>query len=118
MNLVLVDTDELKQLIEAAVSAAISESMQNQPEATVPDAMNLNQLIEFLALNGCHYTKSYLYVMTSKKKIPYRLIGGKLVFSRQEIESWLKSIAKDRRENNGVKCVIESARRKLRNIQP
>lgn len=46
--------------------------------------LDINSLVEYLPL-----TKSTIYTMVNKGKIPYKKIGSKLIFDRDEIDQWV-----------------------------
>ncbi|WP_336731284.1 helix-turn-helix domain-containing protein [Chryseobacterium sp. VD8] len=51
---------------------------------------DLNSLIENIPLK-----KSTVYSMVSRKQIPYKKIGKKLIFDQKEILIWLNNINKN-----------------------
>ena len=46
--------------------------------------VDIKGLVEYLPL-----TKSTIYTMVNKGKIPYKKIGSKLIFDRDEIDQWV-----------------------------
>lgn len=62
----------------------VRELLRNQKEI-----LNLNELCGYTG-----YEKSYIYKLTSKRKIPhYKTPGGKSIFfKREEINDWLTQI--------------------------
>ena len=62
------------------------------------DVFNLEELSIYTG-----FSKSYIYKLTSKGKIPYFKPNGKTVFfERKEIESWLLTNKQEvKEENNG-----------------
>lgn len=46
--------------------------------------LDIKSLVEYLPL-----TKSTIYTMVNKGKIPYKKIGSKLIFDRDEIDQWV-----------------------------
>lgn len=51
------------------------------------DYLDVNQVSKMLKLS-----ESHIYTLTSQQRIPHiKLLGKKLLFSKKEIENWLKS---------------------------
>lgn len=48
--------------------------------------LDINSLVEYLPL-----TKSTIYTMVNKGKIPYKKIGSKLIFDLGEIDEWVEN---------------------------
>ena len=48
--------------------------------------IDIKRLVEYLPL-----TKSTIYTMVNKRKIPYMKIGSKLIFDRDEIDRWVEN---------------------------
>lgn len=46
--------------------------------------LDIKSLVEYLPL-----TKSTIYTMVNKGTIPYKKIGSKLIFDRDEIDRWV-----------------------------
>lgn len=50
------------------------------------DLMTVNQLSGYLKLS-----KSYIYTLTSTKRIPHIKLHGKVLFDKNDIKEWLKT---------------------------
>lgn len=48
--------------------------------------IDIKRLVDYLPL-----TKSTIYTMVNKKQIPYKKIGSKLIFDRDEIDEWVEN---------------------------
>lgn len=59
--------------------AALPKPVKDKPY------LSLEEAADFLSVS-----KAGLYRMTSRKKIPHIKRGGKLLFSREQINAWLK----------------------------
>ncbi|WP_350029950.1 helix-turn-helix domain-containing protein [Chryseobacterium sp.] len=46
--------------------------------------MDINSLTNYIPL-----TKSTIYSMVSRNQIPYRKIGKKLIFNKEDINNWI-----------------------------
>ncbi|UZT97053.1 helix-turn-helix domain-containing protein [Chryseobacterium fluminis] len=46
--------------------------------------MDLNSLIKYIP-----FTKATIYSKVNRKQIPFKKIGKKLIFSKQEIDRWI-----------------------------
>ena len=55
--------------------------------------MKTDSLSEFLTIcelsKWIRLSKSHIYCLVSKKKIPFIKLGGKLLFSSEEIRNWV-----------------------------
>lgn len=49
-----------------------------------PKPMNFNQTLEYLSCS-----KSYLYKLTSNRKIPHAKQGKRLIFDKKSLDDWL-----------------------------
>lgn len=59
------------------------------PPTISSDYINVDELSHLLKLS-----KSHIYTLTSQQKIPHiKMLGKKLLFDKNEIQSWLKSKA-------------------------
>lgn len=56
--------------------------MTNRP---LDDLLTVRELGKWLRLS-----ESHIYSLVSKKKIPYKKIGGKVLFDRQTITNWIE----------------------------
>ena len=55
--------------------------------------MKTDSLSEFLTIGELskwiRLSRSHIYCLVSKKKIPFIKLGGKLIFSAEEIRNWI-----------------------------
>lgn len=82
MKIITTTHDELVALIGEAVRAAISEQNFHQSSSPVP--LSVDQAALYLGL-----PKSTLYQLTSKREIPFRKVGRRLTFLKNELDTWL-----------------------------
>jgi excisionase family DNA binding protein len=80
--LALVDNDRLNAIEETL--KALLERLDTLPKPN--DTMNAKEAAAYLKLS-----MATLYEKTSKGKIPYLKSGGSLIFSRSELENWLRA---------------------------
>ena len=85
---------------------------QQAPQSAVSD--RITDLKEVENLTG--YGKSKIYKLTSTGKIPHKLMGNRLVFSRSELLQWLDSSAVTRKpkSNQVLTAIAHSAANKDR----
>ena len=78
-----------------------------------PLVLNLDEVQAWLKSQGWPVTKSTLYKMTHQNEIPFRKLGKRLVFSTEDLSTWLQSKAtvEDRSLNEAL-TLAASARRK------
>lgn len=78
------EKDELRQLMEEAVQAALNNAAPKKEPEDIPEILNVAQVCSLLNMK-----KSTLYQFTHKSKIPFSKKGKALYFSRNEIYAWL-----------------------------
>lgn len=92
-NIIVTTPDQLMTIVGQAVEAIIPRLAEHQKQmsASKPkENLSLPEAMEFLAEMGVPTTRSNLYNLTFRGKIPYRKIGRKIVFSRQELLQWVE----------------------------
>jgi excisionase family DNA binding protein len=57
--------------------------------------MDVNSLTNYIPL-----TKSTIYSMVSRNQIPYRKIGKKLIFNKEDINNWIDRGGRKNTEEN------------------
>lgn len=84
---------QAKEMITSIVVKAISDIKQRAQSSLKPESelMDADGTIRFLKEQGLPMTKATLYGNTSKKTIPFKRIGKRIVFSRKELLQWLES---------------------------
>lgn len=112
MTQIIVTTpEELRKVVKEAVQ----ELAQKEEKKAIPDTINLNQALVILAENGYPTSKGKMYKLTSENKVPHRVYGNKLVFSRKELLVWAESQVKSKSNTmETALSIARSARRKLR----
>ena len=82
-NLILtpVSVQELVNLIASEVESRINRIEHSEP---LPDRISLHDAEKVTGLS-----KSLLYKLTMDRAIPFEKFGKKLVFSRNELETWM-----------------------------
>jgi len=50
------------------------------------DFLTVRELSKWLRLS-----ESHIYSLVSKKKIPFKKVGGKVLFDKQQIKNWIEA---------------------------
>ena len=110
-KIILTSREELEGCIYAAVRTIIPElANYKAPAEEAADALTLEAAINFLEGLGYPTTPSNLYNLAYYKRIPYRKVRRRLLFSRKELTVWVQNPAKRPRE--AAEAIAESANRK------
>ncbi|MDR2149178.1 MAG: helix-turn-helix domain-containing protein [Tannerella sp.] len=108
-SIILTTPDELRAIISEAVSGILPKQAA-QPGI---DTVTLNDVLELLREHGYPTSKAKIYKLTSAGRIPCRVYGNKLVFSRKEILEWADNQTKPKSNfSETVLTLARSARRK------
>ncbi len=95
MNDIIITTPEqLQTIVGQAVEAIIPRLAEHQRKANEkPTKENLTMVEAIEYLNGLGFptTRSAIYNLVFKGKIPHRKIGKRIVFSRAELTEWVES---------------------------
>ena len=102
-KIILTSREELEGCIYAAVRTIIPEL-----------ALTLEAAINFLEGLGYPTTPSNLYNLAYYKRIPYRKVRRRLLFSRKELTVWVQNQIEDpaKRHREAAEAIAESANRK------
>ena len=81
-----------------------------------PEKVEFDRIKIEEASNITGYGKSKMYKLTSENKIPHKLMGNRLIFSRKELLEWLdsKTVEPVSGNNNVLNVIAESAAKKER----
>ncbi len=87
---------------------------QMPPAEEAADALTLEAAINFLEGLGYPTTPSNLYNLAYYKRIPYRKVRRRLLFSRKELTVWVQNQIEDpaKRHREAAEAIAESANRK------
>lgn len=109
-NIIVTTPEELKEII----TDAISKVLPRQESIKQPiDSITLNDAVDVLKEHGYPTSKAKIYKLTSTGKIPVKVYGNKLVFSRKEILQWAESQSKPKHDfSQSCRTIARSARRK------
>lgn len=113
-GVIVTTPDQLHSLVYSAVRSILPELANYQPERPKADAMSIDEALTFLAEQAVPTSKATLYGLIYKKEIPYRKVSRRLVFSRQELLTWIESRTtrpEDSRADAALR-IAESANRK------
>ena len=102
VGLLLQKVENLENLLQVKQTPKVNESER------------ITDLIEVGKITG--YGKSKIYKLTSTAKIPHKVIGNRLVFSRSELLSWLEAntVTRQSKSKNVLSSIAESAAKKTR----
>lgn len=92
-NIIVTTPEQLRVVVSQAVEAIIPRLAEHQRQMSVrkpKENLSLTDAVELLAEMGVPTTRSTLYNLTFRNKIPYRKIGRRTVFSRQELLQWVE----------------------------
>jgi len=107
-SMVLISTSDLRALIRDEVRAAqpVTSSDNKKKKLNVEEALTL------LNDHGYPLSKSYLYVLCSRKEIPFKKFGRESVFDRDQILNWAEDRAKDPSiKNDAIRRIGQAAKR-------
>ncbi len=109
-NIIVTTPEELKEIITDAISKVLPK--QTATQETI-DSITLNDAVEVLREHGYPTSKAKIYKLTSTGKIPVKVYGNKLVFSRKEILLWAENQLKPKHDyGRACSTIARSARRK------
>ena len=114
-KIMLTSREELEGCIYAAVRTIIPElANYKAPAEEAADALTLEAAINFLEGLGYPTTPSNLYNLAYYKRIPYRKVRRRLLFSRKELTVWVQNQIEDpaKRHREAAEAIAESANRK------
>lgn len=114
-KIILKTREELEGCIYAAVRTIIPElANYKSPAEEAADALTLEAAINFLEGLGYPTTPSNLYNLAYYKRIPYKKVRRRLLFSRKELTVWVQNQIEDpaKRHREAAEAIAESANRK------
>jgi hypothetical protein len=112
MELIVTTQEDLALIVKNAVSAAIGDLKPKEPE--VKKKLSFSEAVSFLKEIGYGIGESQLYKKTMNNIIPCKRFGRKIIFDRDELQTWAENRAKNNRGQNTVTAsVAESAKCKL-----
>ena len=117
-NIILTTPEQLQTIVGQAVEAIIprlAEHQRKTSERKPKENLTMMEAIEFLNELGFPTTRSAIYNIVFRGKIPHRKIGRRIVFSRTELSEWVESRTHYTDEDN-TECkrrIAQSAERKL-----
>ena len=76
---IITELRELKQIVDNRIKKA----------EEIPKYLNIDAAIEYLKLQGISMSKSTLYKLSAKDRIPKHKIDNKLYFNNQELQLWI-----------------------------
>ena len=108
-NIILTMPDELRAIVNEAVSGLIPKT---EPRQTI-DTITLSDALDLLNEHGYPTSKAKMYKLTSSGEIPCKTYGNKLVFSRKELLHWAENQTKSKKNSSDISLALaNSANRK------
>ena len=89
MQIAVISTTELSELIASSVRQALGES---RPQISNNKPLTIDEAAAYLQL-----PKQTLYHLTSVREIPHKKLGKRLVFLAAELDLWVESKRKKTR---------------------
>ncbi len=83
-NFIITSPQELQKLIYDAVNVAVQQISLPQKVDPLPEYLNIQQASVFLNL-----AQQTIYGKVSTRTIPFIKKGGKLMFQKSKLETWL-----------------------------
>lgn len=120
MDSIIVTTpDQLQAIVGQAVEAIIPRlaEHQRQMSASKPkENLTPREAVDFLTELGFPTTRANVYNLVFRGQIPYRKIGRRTVFSRQELLQWIenKTLHVEDESAEMRQRIARSANRKLK----
>lgn len=87
-KIVLTTQEELKALIYDVLDVYFKDKELARKEKESANSLTLDAAAEFLTERGYPTSKTKIYRLTSKGKIPFGKYGNRLVFSKSELLVW------------------------------
>ena len=115
-NIIVTTPEELRAIVADEVAMILPKLADLQPknESAEIDTLTVEGAVRFLADQGAPTTRSTLYNWVFLKKIPFKKIGRRTVFSKKDLLAWVESrttLPEDRRDTAAAR-IAESANRK------
>lgn len=114
-TIIMIAPSDLESMIEKAVAKIVPKLAEFQPEKAgfQIDTVNINDAAQFLTDCGLPMTRPALYSLVHTRRIPYRKIGHRLVFSRKDLVQWMEDNTETpETQENAAKRIAASANRK------
>lgn len=106
MQIIVTTPEELEALVTNAVRNAFNS--QSEIKKPLSDRCGLEDALEITGLS-----KSKLYKLTSAKQIPHKTFGSRLIFSREELQTWVETQTIDSSQSDAIELKLaKSARNK------
>lgn len=109
-NIVQLDFNDLQTAIKSCLQESIEELKNLSTKEEKTDRCTLLDAIEITGLKS-----SALYKLTMSGVIPHEKFGKRLVFSRKELDEWMKkrTIRKQSPEEIAIQHLAKVAKRKM-----
>lgn len=91
MELIVTTPEQLKAIVNEAFFEFLPHLHEPKP---VSERMPIGEIVQYMGNKGFITTKTSVYTLVSQGRIPYEKVNGKLIFSRANIDGWLKTKVK------------------------
>lgn len=107
-NLIILTSDQIKDLFKAALREMAEEKLFQQQESTeiVHEIMDVKQAAEFLKMKV-----PTIYTMTCYNQIPFYKRGKRIYFKREELVKWIEEGRKKTRKEIEEEAIRRTHRR-------
>lgn len=91
-EIIVMTPEQLQATVQAAVARAFAaqQTKEDTPRNSEKDNLTITEASAFLGEQGRKISIQTLYTKTHKDEIPYRKIGGRLVFSKKALLAWIE----------------------------
>lgn len=115
-NIIVTSPDELRAMISDAIQEVLPKlaNFRRKNEQIETDNLTVEQAAIFLREQGSPIKRETIYALVFRKKIPYRKVGRRTVFSKRELMEWIESrtTRPDEVKSEAVLQIARSANRK------
>lgn len=115
-NIIVTSPDELRAMISDAIQEVLPKlaNFRRKNEQIETDNLTVEQAAIFLREQGSPIKRETIYALAFRKKIPYRKVGRRTVFSKRELMEWIESrtTRPDEVKSEAVLQIARSANRK------
>ncbi|WP_418975966.1 helix-turn-helix domain-containing protein [Alistipes putredinis] len=92
-NIIITTPAELRSIVANEVAAILPRlaNSYSKNDSVVSDKLTVEGAVQFLANQGVPTTRSTIYNWVFLKKIPFKKVGRRTVFSKKELLGWIES---------------------------
>lgn len=99
---------ELRSIVADEVAAILPKlaDFRRKNEPVEIDNLSVEEAVRFIAEQGIPTTRSTIYNWVFLKKIPFKKIGRRTVFSKKELLAWIESVRLCRRTDGPLQLRV------------